>query len=59
MAPTELLAEQHAATLEQLLAPLGIRPELLLGRQSAGEKTGGPGAARRRGRRGWWSAPTR
>ncbi len=39
MAPTELLAEQHAATLEQLLAPLEIRPELLLGRQTAAEKS--------------------
>jgi ATP-dependent DNA helicase RecG len=39
MAPTELLAEQHAATLTTLLEPLGIRPELLLGRLSAGEKT--------------------
>ncbi|MEP6687044.1 MAG: ATP-dependent DNA helicase RecG [Gemmatimonadales bacterium] len=38
MAPTELLAEQHAATLTQLLEPLSLRPELLLGRQSAGEK---------------------
>jgi len=38
MAPTELLAEQHAVTLEGLLAPLSLRPELLLGRQSAGEK---------------------
>ncbi|HEX6615329.1 MAG TPA: ATP-dependent DNA helicase RecG [Gemmatimonadales bacterium] len=38
MAPTELLAEQHAATLERLLAPLSLRPELLLGRQSATEK---------------------
>jgi ATP-dependent DNA helicase RecG len=38
MAPTELLAEQHAATLEGLLAPLSLRPEVLLGRQSAGEK---------------------
>ena len=38
MAPTELLAEQHAATLERLLAPLSIRAELLLGRQTAGEK---------------------
>ena len=37
-APTELLAEQHAATLDQLLAPLSLRPELLLGRRSAGEK---------------------
>src|SRR6476646_8219312 len=38
MAPTELLAEQHAATLERLLEPLSLRPELLLGRQSTGEK---------------------
>ncbi len=38
MAPTELLAEQHAATLEGLLAPLEIRPGLLLGRQTAAEK---------------------
>ncbi|HXE57269.1 MAG TPA: ATP-dependent DNA helicase RecG [Gemmatimonadales bacterium] len=39
MAPTELLAEQHAATLERLLEPVGIKPELLLGRQTAAEKT--------------------
>ncbi len=39
MAPTELLAEQHAATLTKLLEPLDIRPELLLGRQTAAEKT--------------------
>jgi ATP-dependent DNA helicase RecG len=38
MAPTELLAEQHGATLGRLLEPLDIRPELLLGRQTAGEK---------------------
>ncbi len=38
MAPTELLAEQHAATLTKLLAPLDLRPELLLGRMTAGEK---------------------
>lgn len=38
MAPTELLAEQHAATLERLLGPLALRPELLLGRQTAAEK---------------------
>ncbi len=31
MAPTELLAEQHARTLETLLAPLGMRPILLTG----------------------------
>lgn len=44
MAPTELLAEQHKATLEELLAPLEIRPELLLGRQTTAEKA----AARKR-----------
>jgi len=38
MAPTELLAEQHDATLRRLLDPLGIPPELLLGRMSAAEK---------------------
>jgi ATP-dependent DNA helicase RecG len=38
MAPTELLAEQHAATLSHLLESLDLRPELLLGRQAAGEK---------------------
>jgi ATP-dependent DNA helicase RecG len=39
MAPTELLAEQHAATLEVLLASLDLRPELVLGRQTAAEKS--------------------
>jgi ATP-dependent DNA helicase RecG len=38
MAPTELLAEQHAATLTRLLAPLGLVPEVLLGRLPAAEK---------------------
>jgi ATP-dependent DNA helicase RecG len=38
MAPTELLAEQHAATLTTLLEALAIRPELLLGRLTAAEK---------------------
>jgi ATP-dependent DNA helicase RecG len=40
MAPTELLAEQHVATLTHLLEPrpLGIRPDLLIGRLTAGEK---------------------
>jgi ATP-dependent DNA helicase RecG len=38
MAPTELLAEQHAATLERLLAPLALRPELLIGRLTTLEK---------------------
>jgi len=39
MAPTELLAEQHGETLTRLLEPLAIRPELLLGRMSAPEKS--------------------
>jgi ATP-dependent DNA helicase RecG len=39
MAPTELLAEQHARTMTRLLAPLGIEPVLI---------TGGLGAAARR-----------
>ena len=38
MAPTELLAEQHAATLARLLAPLGIEPVLLTGRLTASER---------------------
>jgi len=38
MAPTELLAEQHGATLTRLLEPLALRPELLIGRLSAPEK---------------------
>jgi ATP-dependent DNA helicase RecG len=38
MAPTELLAEQHAATLAMLLEPIGIMPEVLLGRQTSAEK---------------------
>jgi ATP-dependent DNA helicase RecG len=44
MAPTELLAEQHAATLTQLVEPLGLRPELLIGRLTPGDKA----AVRRR-----------
>ncbi|HXV86250.1 MAG TPA: ATP-dependent DNA helicase RecG, partial [Gemmatimonadales bacterium] len=44
MAPTELLAEQHAATLTTLLAPVGLVPDLLMGRLGAGSKA----AARRR-----------
>ncbi|NIN11410.1 MAG: ATP-dependent DNA helicase RecG [Gemmatimonadales bacterium] len=38
MAPTELLTEQHGQTLTSLLAPLDIRPEILLGKLSASEK---------------------
>jgi ATP-dependent DNA helicase RecG len=44
MAPTELLAEQHAETLARLAAPLAIAPELLIGRLTTAEKV----AARKR-----------
>ncbi len=38
MAPTELLAEQHARSITALLEPLGIVPVLLTGRLGAREK---------------------
>lgn len=38
MAPTELLAEQHARSIGQLLAPLDIAPVLLTGRLTAAER---------------------
>jgi len=38
MAPTELLAEQHYRTLSKLMAPLGLVPELLLGRLGVADK---------------------
>ena len=38
MAPTEILSEQHYASLGRLLAPLGVRTELLTGSMTAKEK---------------------
>ena len=38
MAPTEILAEQHYASLSKLFAPLGIRTALLTGSMSVKEK---------------------
>ena len=38
MAPTEILAEQHHASLSKLFAPLGIRVGLLTGSQTPKEK---------------------
>lgn len=38
MAPTELLAEQHARTLTRLLEPLGIEPILVTGSLGAGDR---------------------
>ncbi len=38
MAPTEILAEQHYANLIRYLHPLGVRTQVLLGRQSKKER---------------------
>lgn len=38
MAPTEILAEQHAASLAEYLEPLDLHPTLLTGSQSATER---------------------
>lgn len=38
MAPTEILAEQHAASLNRLFNPLNIAVELVLGKQGAKER---------------------
>jgi len=38
MAPTELLAEQHAVTITRLVSPLGIEPILLTGSLSARQR---------------------
>jgi len=38
MAPTEILAEQHARTIGALLAPLGVGVTLLTGRLPAGDR---------------------
>ncbi len=51
MAPTELLAEQHVATLTRLLEPLALSPDVLVGRLTAAEKAAareriGTGASR-------------
>ena len=38
MAPTEILAEQHARSLEKLMTPLGVRTTLLTGSMTASQK---------------------
>ena len=38
LAPTEILARQHYASISAMLAPLGIKPGLLLGKMKAAEK---------------------
>ncbi|HOE66451.1 MAG TPA: ATP-dependent DNA helicase RecG [Candidatus Hydrogenedentes bacterium] len=39
MAPTEILAEQHAITLRDMLAPLGLEPTLLTGSTRGAKET--------------------
>jgi ATP-dependent DNA helicase RecG len=43
MAPTELLAEQHAGSMTRLLAPLGIEPLLVTGGRGARERRAAAG----------------
>ena len=38
MAPTEILAEQHARRLDDMVAPLGVKVDLLTGRLKAAER---------------------
>jgi ATP-dependent DNA helicase RecG len=53
MAPTEILAEQHAARLEQLLRPTGVRIYLLTG-SLPGKAKAAAQAAARAGEAGIW-----
>jgi len=46
MAPTEILAEQHALTLRRLLGPLGVEVVLLTGGRTAAERAAAREAAR-------------
>jgi len=48
MAPTELLAEQHLATLTRLLEPLALKPDLLVGGSRPRRKRRRGSASRRR-----------
>ena len=38
MAPTEILAEQHFATMRRILEPMGVEVELLIGKQNAADR---------------------
>ena len=49
MAPTEILAEQHFASLSALFVPLGVSVALLTGSMTAQAEEGRAGAHRRRG----------
>ena len=59
MAPTETLAEQHAATLDRLLAAEPIPFALLTGATPAARRRRDPGPARLAVSWRWWSARTR
>ena len=59
MAPTEVLARQHAATFGRLLAPLGLEVELLTGKDPAGAAARAPGSGSPAAPPASPSAPTR
>ena len=59
MAPTELLAEQHAQNFTRWLAPLGLEPLLLTGRHAGARAPRGARRARRRAATASPSARTR
>ena len=46
MAPTEVLAEQHYRTMDQLLSPAGVRVALFTGSMTAAEKRAARAALR-------------
>ena len=59
MAPTELLADQHAQNFRRWFEPLGIAVALLTGRQTGKRAQRGARAASARAVRRWSSARTR
>ena len=59
MAPTEILAAQHAQKLAPLLLPFGIAVEAVFGSQGARERRAARRPHRERARRRWPSARTR
>ena len=59
MAPTEILARQHLATIAPLAEAAGLRIAILTGRERGRERAGDAGPARARRYRPCCSAPTR
>ena len=58
LAPTEILARQHAANLADRLEPFGVNVTLLVGGMKAAE-SGWPLPPLRMAVPGWWLAPMR